>query len=251
MTETLRIRVTYDADGDKLTIDPDYLRLPHDAPAIHSVVWDFVGVDRKVAEGWLPHLEFLPLHPGGLTPYSGPFLTLCRTALAIGTRIVSCGLNGVPGEYRYRAVLEAPPHLESICSREARIESEIFEPRPKEIQVRRSPDDPNMLEVRPQDVSLIAGQPLEWRIEENLVLADRWYPRLLFSPSPYQPYHPYLGPFTSLDVTQKSIVATGSGHQPGKYKYRFQLISWEDGTVKLESSPDPIIDDEGDPPTDG
>lgn len=237
MTTNYHITVTF--DGEELTVEPESLELATDTSPIHSVAWTFKDVEDRVAAGWLVKIVFEPAtsHP---TLYSGPFVSLSTTR----ARVIACGNAGILETFRYRAVLEPPAGEQSYLSAAATIVNHVGEARQPVIEV-RSVDGGPELEVFPREVSLIAGQPLRWQVVEPPRAIGLWTPRLLFDSG-----HPYLGPFGSLDVADAEITAYGSGQKPSRYGYEFQMASVEGGNVLARSSPDPTIDDEGDPPID-
>ncbi len=233
----------------RLIIVPAEITLGSDTSPIYSLLWNFLGADSWVADGWIAGIRF-ELDDGSATPsYSGPFTNLCST----GSTVIACGNNGGPGSYRYRAVLEPPPGLgeKPIISGAAALDNEISEVRSGTIRVQPNPARPQELLVSPQDVSLVAGQCLLWEVLEAPADIPAWHPRLDFDGGP-EGMNPYFGPFTSLDIRNTSILGSGGASgEPRKYSYRFQMISVEDGSLLFESSPDPTIDDEGDPGAEG
>ena len=247
MTRDYHITVCF--DGQQLTIAEEYrkLELTTDISSIHSVVWMFEGIEAKVAAGWLPRIEFEVMPPSGNSYYSGPFLCLGTTP----SRVIASGNTGVASDFTYRAVLEPPPEMVTgnpseppIRSAEAVITNAMTEEKPAAIQVHHQGEG-QLLEVEPREVTLIAGQQMTWEVVGTPSNMSQWYPRLLFTNAE----NPFLGPFSSLAVNNSTLVATGSGKEVRVYNYLFQLVDLVDGQPIVESSPDPTIDDEGDPPT--
>jgi hypothetical protein len=245
MANDFQIIVTYDATTTRLTVESEKLTLPADTSPIHSLVWFFDGVEPMVAAGWLPGIEFAS-EDEKTTRYAGPFTNLCCTS----SSVIACGNVGQSDTYRYRAVLKpaAGSGLQEIRSEPAHLDNQVKEPTAAAIQVRRHPDHENLLQVSPQDVTLVTGQSILWEVDEELRDIPDWYPRLVFVDGPVG-MNSHCGPFASLDTRDQGILGAGSsGQGPTLYNYVFQMVNLEDNTVRFESSPDPTIDDEGDPP---
>lgn len=249
MAESHLVIVTYTPDqSPELTIETEKLILISETPAIHSVVWDFVGVEGLLESGWCVGIRF-QLQDGTETPkYSGPFLNLCTS----GRSVIASGNDGGPGTYAYRAVLQPPPSSSSstLRSEAAILENEVSEVRSAAIEVRPNPGRAGELLVSPEAVTLVPGQTLHWQVNEEPAQIAEWYPRLIFESGPAG-MNPYCGPLASLDTRDRSILGSGNADVPGRYSYRFQMVSVEDDSVLFESSPDPTIDDEGDPGAQG
>ncbi len=223
--------------------------LTNDTSPIHSLVWVFKGIEGLVAHGWTPAIHFEIDENRQPDLYSGPFINLCRTR----STVIACGNNGIDGEFRYRALLEPPADTgQSIVpSNAGLLKNEVLEARPAVIEVHHT--EGRRLVVQREQVSLCAGQSILWEVIEPPSQIPVWYPRIVFDidrgPSET---NPYFGPFGSIDTRDHSLLATGSTDvATGKYHYRFQMVSVADHTVLLESSPDPTIDDQGDPGVEG
>ena len=57
----------------------------------------------------------------------------------------------------------------------------------------------------------------------------------------------HYGPFLSWQVDKQTVIGLGHSEDSGRWKYRFEMMSRTGETRKLLSSPDPTVDDEGDP----
>lgn len=246
MATSYHIKVRYEATTPpRLIIELDDLVLAPDTSPIHSGVWDFEGIDERVAEGWCPSIKFdLDQDP---QQYSGPFTNLCATHAAV----LGCGLNGARSKYAYRAVLEPPIGSGgAIFSEKAWLDSrQIAEAKAAVIRVSLDPTTEGLLRVEPEEVTLVDGQSILWEVVEAPQDIPQWYPRLAFSTAPPAPAgtNSHFGPFASLDVRDNTVLGSAYRSEEGPYGYRFQMVSVEDETVLFESSPDPTIDKEGDP----
>jgi hypothetical protein len=241
MASDYKIKVTY-SDGQLTIEDPRDLELNEDTPTIHSAVWNFEGID-DLAATYHPGLEFegpSSVTEQGTKLYSGPFIDLGHTP----TSIIACGNNGKPGRFSYRAILEDPKSGSIIRSaNQGKITNQVKGEKPAIIKV-FFVSEKEPLRVEPETVTLTSGQSLLWEVVEKPEDIAEWYPRLLFEEG-----NPYFGPFGTVTTRDKTILGTGSGSgsEPASYGYRFQMVSVEDGQVLFASSPDPIVDDEGDP----
>ncbi|MCH9647458.1 MAG: hypothetical protein K0U98_04415 [Deltaproteobacteria bacterium] len=246
------ISVRYIEDPEPwLEISEPEITLDSETSAIHSAVWRFEGVESLIEQGWSAAIKFKLLDNGPVPRYSGPFTNLCSTR----NSVIACGNSGYRGTYSYRAVLEPPTsraHPEAdkpIRSERATIINQVDSKVSSTIKVYQHPDNSQVLLVRPEKVSLAAGQCLIWEVVQPPKDIPKWYPRLLFYSGPERRanLNRLYGPFTSLDTRNNSILAGGSGAAPGQYQYLFQMICVETGNVLGKSSGDPTIDDEGDP----
>lgn len=248
MATTYHITVRYDSSDGSLKIEPTKkkdLTLEPGTAAIHSLRWVFEGVDGLVEAGWAPSIRFF-LGPKEKVPqYSGPFINLTRTT----SSVIASGNAGKSGSFRYRAMLQPPSSsdLPEIRSSEARLFNQVMEATPSVIRVRRCQQNKQVLLVEPEAVTCTAGQAILWEVIDSPTDIGKWYPRIAFVDGPAG-MNSHLGPFTSMDTRNESILASGSSGHTGQYKYLFQMVSVEDGRVRFESSPDPTIDDEGEPP---
>ena len=245
MAKNHHIRVIF--DGDRLSIEPDQeLEITEDTPQVSSVVWYFIGIEAKVENGWLPGIEFLKPQEQGLgleLPSSfGPFRELCTT----DSRVIVSGNNGIRATYPYRATLRRLVDDKPLHSASARLKNTVSRQKPAAVQVDWDAAK-DSFQIEPQEVTLSAGQPLRWEV--NTVVAPKnkelWHPRLHFCDRNTNP----CGPFGGLATTDQSLVAVGYRPQLHPCRYRFQMVKIVDGFELRESSPDPTIDDEGDPPT--
>lgn len=248
MAKSYSIHVRYDSSNGVLKIQPatqtDLVLAPDTSP-IYSVRWLFEGIEGLVAAGWIPGISFTldPTNKG--SQYTGPFINLTKTKSAV----IASGNTGASGRYRYRAALRPPigSTLPKIQTTEARLFNQVAELTPSVVKVKVPPDNQGFLQVDPEYVTCTAGQSIFWEILGAGDEIGEWYPRLYFQDGP-DGMNSHLGPFTSLDTRSKTILASGSGGQPGQYKYLFQMVSVDGGDVRFQSSPDPIVDDEGEPP---
>lgn len=252
MTDCYKITVKYNATDGTLTIDPACQReltLAADTSPIHSLVWKFEGIEGLVAAGWAPAIRFELAPEDKIPRYSGPFINLTRTT----SSVVASGNTGQRGKYTYSAILKPPigslqPPTE-IALREIRsAHAHLFNKVPERTLavVKVTIPKTGLLQVEPENVTCTTGQSILWEVVNASEEFGMWYPRLLFIDGPTG-MNSHLGPFTSLDTRNQGILASGSAGQPGKYKYLFQMVSVESGEVRFQSSPDPIVDDEGDP----
>ncbi|MEM7354285.1 MAG: hypothetical protein AAF657_26000 [Acidobacteriota bacterium] len=251
MARSYQITVEYDPTSGSLKIDPasrSDLTLAPDTSPIHALRWSFQGVDGLVAAGWVPTIRFEHSPDKSVPEYSGPFINLTRTT----SSVIASGIRGETGTYRYRAMLEPPiaSKLPAIRSSGARLFSQVTEPTPAVIKVWRSAEDSKLLLVEPEAVTCATGQTVLWKVIESEEEVRQWYPRLVFADGPAGTSS-HFGPFTSLDTRGDGILASGSAGHPGQYNYAFQMVSVEDGEVLFESSDDPTVDDQGDPPNVG
>ncbi len=230
-------------EGELVIQDLEPVELTDDTSAIYAVRFLFAGVEDKIAQGYQPSLQFdSQPKEADKTLYSGPFQTLCHTP----SSVVACGNNGWRGEFRYRATLENPSggSLEPITSNEAVLVNHATVEKPAVVEVRRAPEG-SLLLVEPQTVKVVPGQTIVWEVDEDLETTIEWYPRLVFGEG-----NPNFGPFRGVEKRDRSISATGAGdaEAPQSYSYAFQMVNLENGEIHFESSPDPTVDDEGDPP---
>ena len=245
-----RITVRYDATDGSLKIEPASKRrlvLAANNPPIHSLVWGFEGVEGLVAAGWAPGIRFV-LGPGESVPlYSGPFTNLTRTT----SSVIGCGNTGQGGKYTYFAILKPPAKsdLSEIHTERAQLFNEVQQQEEAVVRVSMPPGDcGGLLQVEPQAVTYAAGQSIRWEVVDAPEDLRKWYPRVVFVDGP-DGMNSHLGPFSSMDTANRGVLASGSSGRPGRYNYVFQMVSVADEEVRFESSPDPMVDDEGEPPS--
>ncbi len=251
MARRYRITVKYDATDGSLKIESANnkrnLILAANNPPIHSLVWEFDGTDGLVAAGWAPGIHFAP-GPEDIVPrYSGPFINLTRTT----SSVIASGNTGQGGKYTYQAVLKPPAKcgLREIRSGRARLFNEVPQRADAVVKVSLPAEgEEQLLTVEPEVVIYARGQSILWEVEAAEGVRE-WYPRIVFDDGPGN-MNSHFGPFSSLDTRDQSILCSGSADQPGLYNYVFQMVSVKDGTVLFESSADPTVDDEGEPPDD-
>ncbi len=251
MAKSYQVTVRYNPIDGSLKIEPaarQDLTLAPDTSPIHSVRWSFAGAEGLVAAGWMPGIRFV-FGPNNTVPqYPGPFMNLtCATS-----EVIASGNSGESGTYRYHAMLQPPiaSGLQAIRSSEARLFNQVMEPIPAVIRVAFPTGGRGLLQVEPEVVTCTRGQAILWEVFDAPRDLDPWFPRLVFQDGP-EGMNSRLGPFTSLDTRADGLLASGSAGRSGQYKYVFQIVNIEDNSVRFKSSPDPTIDDEGDPPGDG
>jgi len=253
MARSYSITVRYNPTTGSLTIEParqSELILAANTPPIHSLCWSFLGVAGLVAAGWAPAIRF-KLEPGEVEPrYCGPFTNLTCTT----SSVIASGNTGKGGKYTYRAILQPPvgSALAEIRTARACLFNQVPQPTVAVVRVSVPAGGVGPLQVEPQAVTYTSGQSILWQVDEAAFEdIGQWYPRLVFEDRPGS-VNSHFGPFASLDTRDRSILASGSSGGPaGPYGYRFQIVGFEDGKVHVESSPDPTVDDEGDPPDEG
>lgn len=246
MADCYHITVKYDATDGILKIEPTKKRgliLAANTSPVHSLVWNFEGIEGLVAAGWSPGIKFVLAPQDELPQYSGPFINLTRTT----SSVIASGNTGQVGKYAYSAILKPPPKSISpdIESTRAHLYNEVPERTLAVVKVTVPAE--GLLQVEPEDVAFTFGQSILWEVVNERQERGKWYPRLIFVDGP-SGMNAHFGPFTSMDTRDGAILASGSAQQgQGKYKYLFQMVSVESGEVQFESSPDPTVDDEGDP----
>jgi hypothetical protein len=246
MAQNYHIQVQYDLANGGLTIDASQrvLVLEGDSPA-PSVVWTFENVDELSRQGWSPGITIDGASGGG---YTGPFADLCQSPVGV----LGAGNSGQQQIFSYRAVLNPPEGggESPIYSDYARLDNRITTPDSSpSIEVRRVAGTERELELVPQVVNLTAGQTVRWKVVD--VIPEEigsWFPRVVFfsDRQPPENPHPAFGPFTSLERAGETVIGAGNNRVAGAYNYRFEIVS-ADGTVHFESTPDPTLDNEGDP----
>ncbi len=247
------VTVTYNATAGSLSIDEaeTSLELTETMSAIHSLVWKFEGIEGLVAAGWAPGIDFLlPENSNEEGVYLGPFTDLCTTDAVV----VAAGNTGQADAFSYRAVLRPPGQTGlKITSEPASLVNRMAKA-PAAIVVTREGSDPDAnpaLTLQPSDVTLWPGQSMTWEVMDP-GLDDEWLPRIVFHEGPeYAFISSHFGPFATIETRKNGLLASGNRNQPGLYKYAFQMVSAEDGQVLIESTGDPTIDDQGDPPDTG
>ena len=232
------IRVEY--SNGTLMIDESQrdLVLTDETSSLHSAVWYFEGIEDLVAAGYYPSLEFEESESVTATMFSGPFIEMGRTP----SSVIACGNDGIQKIYHYRATLIEQNSGRVIRSQDlCSIDNQVSEQRPAVARVIFVAENEPLV-VEPDTIRLVTGQSILWEVVEAPSEIADWYPRLDFSEG-----NPYFGPFTSLETRDKSLLGAGSGTDPRLYNYRFQMVSTDNDQVLFESSPDPELDDEGDP----
>lgn len=254
MSQHYDVRVIYDSDQGTLAVESGDLELAADTSPIYAVAWQFEGIDDLVERGWCPRLQFEAevgppeLHRRQL----GPFVDICMTRSAV----IAAGFSA-PGAFRYRAVLEPPPELEGpILSETAGLDASLVLPAPAAIQVTGFADS-KVLKVEPVDVAVYEGQCLCWEVAEAPTEIRQWYPRVVFGEvelaaggGESADRLPYFGPFGAFHATGPQLLGVSAVGPRATYKYLFQLLT-ENGELIAKSSPDPLVDKEGDPADDG
>lgn len=240
--EVYHIDVTYDVETGLLTVEQEQVTIaaPAEGDATPSVLWRFDGIDELLRQGYVAGIWFAE------SEY-GPFTNLCNWP----TEVAGCGNDGVSGTQRYEAVL-VPPGGEALiqsqpCQLTNQVSVEQADGSPV-VSVTVVDGDSPLLEVHPQSVGRLKGQSLIWRVVGDVpVWLANSYPRVVFSDGPVGSSASF-GPFEGWDRFEKTLIGAGQGGEPGVYSYRFQLVSFDDGRVVIQSSPDPTVDDRGEPP---
>lgn len=257
MATTWMIPVT--AEGDQLQLPNTTIPLgPGD-----SVVWIF---DFEIAEGQRPILALSEASGRAARGPFGPFtqLTLFHGGDDVPFRICASGFGGDTSPVTYRAELWSGAFdLEAVKrSNDATL---TFDPAPSllpapqqvtvSLALRRSDVDPHLgakLEVSPQNVSIVPGEPVVWNfVLRPDVLGEAWYPEVVFIDS-HRPY----GPFEAISILVepmrtegRRVKLIGTGHRGDRGSFRYICrVQGSDGLLAV-SSDDPTVDDDGEPMT--
>ncbi|MEM8961486.1 MAG: hypothetical protein AAGD38_08420 [Acidobacteriota bacterium] len=203
-----------------------------------DVEWQFLGVPNN----YFPTIEFEYAEPDD-TP-RGPFANLRLTT----NQVFGLGRSGsVQG--RYKAAL-VPTSRSGGELEGSKIISEVFEldvvahePNSAPVVTVR-PQGTHGLEVSPDPVVVCAGDSPVWLFED--FAEQGWSPRIIFQePAAGAGLWPF-GPFTSLMVGSRTIVASGNTHVTGDYVYGVAIIDDATGTILRKG--DPVVGNNGDPP---
>lgn len=215
-----------------------------------TLIWVF----RGIPEGWLPWIEF----PDQL-PY-GPFPSLTVSSVAIWGTLPGGDASSreEDAHFPYRAVIRTGlgRHQKSYGAllRSPMADLDVQPVAPAQIEVVVTYDaESSELGLSPTLIKRNPGDTVKWsfQIPEDVLEPGSWLPRIDFfrfdGSTGAQPANLSLGPFTSLAHGLTTVVGMGNTPSPGIYSYTAVVIHQETGSVQLKSTPDPVIDDRGEP----
>ncbi len=241
--------------GTTLTVETHTQVLESDDEATPGVVWIFEDIDAYLSQGYMPAIKFLGSDDGS-KKYYGPFADLCQTRYMV----IGAGNTGdMNTSFEYQAMLVPPEGVSGNV-----IASDLADPPELVNLISTSDSSPVIdvtvlndteygLELEPEYVNLTAGQSILWRVgwKDSALKPAEWYPQVVFdaledSESSFEPFRAF-GPFASLSTSGGVVLGSGNNDVEGRYKYRFQIVDPASDTVKWRSTPDPAIDNEGNP----
>ncbi len=237
--------ITVDYVDGNLVIEPDRVTLADpgsDEQPVPSVLWTFRQIEEKVAEGYVPLIQFV----GSDT---GPFTTLSRWP----DRCAGSGNRGETGRFVYQAVL-APPEGSGlgIITQSAVLDNQVVLESPDTapvVTVTIAREEFPQLDVQPNAIQRVRDQTVMWRIVGESPGLGSYYPRIVFGDIPAES-DPNFGPFTGFENYGTRLLGTGVAGRAGRYNYRVELVSVTNDGVTFSSSTDPTVDEEGEPPID-
>lgn len=251
------LRVEFDPSRPSLKVLPASLTVrPGDV-----VIWQFFGLTRE----WYPWIRLLQDSLGATG--TGPFETVSQSSDAIwGTVRETDGSSTGPKEYGYRASVRI---LEGLGAEQmyASVNSSLACFRVDGTAAMKTEETPvivhagiegGQLVVAPDDqqISIYGGQSIRWTFPPEIggSPSDPVLPRVQFLAyqalgTTAEPIDLRLGPFTTMTYDELSVTATGyAQNTPGAYNYRLLAVRESDGEIVWASSPDPLVDDRGEPP---
>lgn len=258
------IQVRYHPETLRLTLYPASVVV---RPGDH-VSWQF----DLLPPGFVPWIRF---HPKRKSPDQlGPFASLAQTASTIWGTVPDPGVEEM--SFQYRAAVQArwgagridePASLFSETAtltvrRPLRLpkqdsEDEVEWPRTIRACVTPYRDSEDVLVIEPSMITIFNGDKVVWEFAEG-ILSHNLGPLVgrvdftQFSPSRGSDgtaIYERLGPFTSMDHAPRLVIGSGSaGHPPGAYRYKVSAVRQATNEVVKASTPDPVIDDLGEPP---
>ncbi|MEE8587195.1 MAG: hypothetical protein V3T83_20330 [Acidobacteriota bacterium] len=235
------IDVTYDGSAILTVRGPKFTA----ADANEMFMWNFIGIPPDC----YPGVWFEIVKDGNQSPF-GPFVTLEQRP----SFVIASGKNSqAVGIYKYtafitRAVSEsedrAPPSpLAFTDGLSIGISPEVL------VKL----DSKSLkLVVVPKKVHIYTGMTVTWNFDDLLPLPEIWCPWIKFAgpleKASTQPKNLYFGPFTCLSFSRSKVIGSGNQGVKGTYNYLAQQVAGVGGKILRLSSPDPGVDDEGDPP---
>ena len=247
-----------------VTADGEQLQLPNKTVPLgpgDSVVWIF---DFEIADGQRPLLALSEASGRAARGPFGPFtqLTLFHGGDDGPFRICASGFGGDTSRVTYRAELwSGAAELDLV--KVSNYASLTFDPSPNlsagsqqvtvSLALRSPHPEPHLvpeLEVSPQNVSIVPGEPVVWNFALPLnLLEEAWYPEVVFT-NPGRPY----GPFETMSILVEpagtdpilrrvKLIGTGHRGEPGIFSYICR-VQGAAGLLAV-SSDDPTVDDDG------
>ncbi len=250
------LRVEFDPSRPKLTVSPTRF----EARPGDTVIWQFFGLGRQ----WYPWIRFSRGSLGETG--TGPLEQIFQSSDAIWG-IVGESHGARAWEYRASArVLEGLD--EERCGATVSSSAAMFETH--DGTAGETSRDLSLIEIEVEavgkklvvpasqkDLRIHGGQSIQWNFPPDVFADDSddpLLPRVQFleydsgSETP-GPLDLRLGPFTTMAFGERSVTATGyAQNNPGRYHYRLVVARESDGEIVWASSPDPLVDDLGEPP---
>lgn len=247
------VRVDFDPKVPSLVVSPTEV----DVRAGDVLIWQFFGLKRQ----WFPWIRFQleSLGESGTGPLEG----FSQSSDAIWGTV----RQDAAGTFVYRAsarVLEGLLKEEVaalVSSSEARFRvhdssSQSLEPFQTIVVDIDLQDGWLVVPPNQRNIPIVGGQSIQWRFPARVFgePTGAVLPRVQFlaygsSEDVAEGIDLRLGPFTTMTFGELTVTATGYAQKvPGVYNYRLLAVRQSDGEIVWASSPDPLVDDRGEPP---